>query len=424
MSKIKLLILLVALGLVYPTFVSANADIVAFTHFNASATTITAGNQVVFTINTIGASHVFADIGGLRTVATVQGSDPATGQASWILTAMPTVSQSITIFASATADATGAASVIVPITVNSATAVAPTAPAPQEGSHQILNIEETEASAVNMVTLTVTTNNTPGEVWMDLGEGRFVRATRAGQSGNQTTWTIEYRPPVRQNHAIVIYANYEYLIDGSEVSQNFTVTFAAPFVPPTPVLNPTIVGTTMSPRTVDTNGRTTITVRTNLDVTHVWAEVDNARVNARRDGATATTITWSIIAHPRQSQSIRIFANSENSQQGAVSTTETVSVVDRVAIPTIHSATANRNQVSFNEFVNIEVVTNGDADFVWAMVNGNHINASRTSTSGNVRTWNLSVHPQWTQDIRIYASRNNNDVNNAATSWVHITVTN
>ncbi|MCL2400168.1 MAG: hypothetical protein FWC91_10580 [Defluviitaleaceae bacterium] len=402
-SKLTAMICVFLVVAAYPvsmaTLSGANAS---FTSFSVDRTVVNAGQSVTFNATTFGASFVFASVGGQLIPGTMQGIDSATGLTTWLLTINPAQSQTVIVYANSANVVAGASIVSIPITVNGTEGFVSST---GQGVHHIYSITETEASQPNTVTLTIVTNAAPQFVWAHIGGGRYVQANRISQTASQATWEMSYRPPQYVAHTIEVSANHAYIIDETIVSQSFSVALAAPFVPL--VSDASISRVTISPSTVDYRGRATITVRTNHEAEHVWAEVDGRRVNATRGSTTATLRNWTIEVRPDETQTITVYANTTNDTQGA--DTETVRVTVREEQPRITNLSLTRNSIRPGEWTTINITTNNEVEHVWANVDGTRRNASRESSTSNTRTWRIDIQPNNSQQITVYANRTNNN---------------
>ena len=399
----KMLVCLILLAaLAYPTAISANdGDTAAFIFFEASATTITAGQSVTFTIQTSGSNAVFATVGGSNISATPRagGSPESTW---WDLTVNPAATQLIVVQANAPGGAESA-SVRIPVTVGGAVATQPTtpqAPAAQAGAHRIYSVTEVEAPYQNSVKLEIVADAGSNFLWVRLPDGRYMRGNRTGSSGTQSTWEVVYRPQPYSAHQIQVFSNgadHRPVVDNT-INQQINLT--APFVRP---VTPTITRASASPSTIEPGARTTITVRTNADVEYVWAMVDGRRVNSRRGSTGTTTRTWTIDVRPDETQTIRVYANTTDSTSGA--DTDTVRVTVRDAEPRILATpTLSHNNIRPGDRTTIEVRTNEVVTHVWAMLDGRRINAQRETTSSGERRWSIDISPERSHNVFVYAN--------------------
>ena len=409
-NKLIALMCLSLLAASLPITLAAEAN-ASFTFFSVDRTSTTVGQTVNFTIRTAGANFVFADVGGTAISAT------STGQQSWTLSVNPAVTGNVTVHANTTNDRNGSATITVPITVaaGGGTAHIPTAPTGQQ--HQIFSIQETEAPAANMVTLTIVTDDRVNDVWIS-ESGRYILGTRTGTSGNQSTWTVTYRPSRYVAHTVQVSANHAYVLDNRVATQTVQVNLTAPFVPQ---IAPAIQSTSLSQSTINDGARTTLTVRTNLDVEFVWAEVDGRRVNLRRGTATAHLRSWTVEIRPDRTQTIPVFANHTDTSSGAVTDSVRVTVRDDRddgrGNPRIIDV--SRTRVNINDSVWIEIETNSDVTHVWAMVDGSRRNADRIGSGSGNRRWEVRVEPNTFEDIIIHA---NNSSSTAGAVTRRITV--
>jgi hypothetical protein len=404
----------------FPVSVSANPGTAAFTLFAMNSTVVDAGQAITFTIRTSGANFVFADIGGTLVAAAPQSQPDHTGQMVWALTATPATSTTIIVYANSINAVEGASTISIPVTVNfAAQPQQPTPQAPQATAHRIYSITEVEATQPQSVSLRITTDAAAGSVWVIPEPGRYLQATRvAGESG---VWELNYRPRTFAPHQVQVHANHVYIIDPSMASETFAVNLLAPYVPP--VNPPGINRVSASPTNISRGDRTTITVRTNTQVEHVWMEVNGRRVDARRAGSTATNRNWEAEVRPDSTQTIRVYANATNTTQGA--DTDSVRVTVReFEDARITSASPRQSNIRQGERTIIDVRTNEDTRYVWAMVGNTRVNGRRDGGSGNNRDWTIEVQPNRageSNSIRVYASSTNHE-RDADTRTVNIFV--
>jgi hypothetical protein len=382
----------------YPITLSANVGTpAAFTFFGMSSTNVTAGQPINFTIRTTGANFVFADVGGVTVSGVMQGQPDHTGQVTWGLSISPMTTQTVLIYANAFHGLEGAAVISVPVTVGAAVAQQPQVPqAPQHPTHRIYSITEVDATRPNSVSLRIVTDDEAEHVWVVPEANRYLPASRV--SGERNVWEINYVPRQFVPHQVQVNANRAYQIDQFIATENFTVNLTAPFVRQ---VQPNIGRASISPATINTGERSTISIRTNLDVEYVWAEVDGRRVDARRGTATTTNRNWTIDIRPERTQEVRVHANSTNTTQGAI--TETVRVTVRDEEPTIRSASIGSNHVWHGQGTRIDLQTNNEVRYVWAIVDGSRVNGRRDGGTGNNRNWIIDIHPTHNQTIRVYA---------------------
>ena len=408
----------------YPAPVFANpAGGAAFTAFSVNRTTVTQGQDVTFTIRTSGASSLFASVNEQWVRGSMQSIDQATGQSNWLLTVTPQTSTVIHVHANTVEQLEGAAVVSIPITVNAAGgAVAQPGNVGQGAQgHQIISITEIEATAANEVSLSIVTNDTPREVWIVVsaaGGDRFHRAVVVSQGDGRITWRVNYRPPTFTPHTVAVFANELYQLNGLEVTQSFNVNLVAPFIPP---VNPAIINVSARPTNIDYRDTSTITVRTNTDVEYVWAYVDGRRVNARRGAFAATQRTFTLDVRPDSTQTIRIYANSTNSSEGANHDSVRITVRDRRSDPRIDSVNLSHTNIRPGEMTTIEVRTNADTEHVWVVVEGIRVNLQRGASTSTTRNWSANIWPGRSESIRVYAGRTSTDSDADRSSiWINV----
>ena len=394
------------LAATFPFSVSATtAATPAFTFIGVDRVVVTAGQPITFTIRTINANAVFASTGGAFVHGVRQAAVGQANQATWLLTITPTVSQTVIIYANTSNIIEGAASVTLPITVNASTSInQPTGQVTtQSGRHQILSITEIPSRSTDTVTLRIVTDAAAQNVWLRLGENRNLQATRVSNTATQRTWEVSYRPARFVPHQVHISANHAFVNDAFATSQTFMVNLTAPVDQD----HPQITRVSASPSNIVVGERSTITVRTNLDVTHVWAEVDGRQVNARRNTSSATTRSWTMDVSPNRTQTISVYANTSNSVHGADRDSIRITVVE--TDPRINSMSIRDSLIEWGQWTVIDVNTNNDVEHVWAMVDGRRVNARRQSSNNRNQTWTIDVSPDRSQTIRVYANAFNND---------------
>jgi len=403
-----MMICVLLLAASFPIFVEANAaNTASFTFVGADRTTVNAGQTITFTVRTIGANYVFANVGGAPVPGTRQ-ADSIAGQTNWSITVSPMVSQNIAVFANTANNMVGAASFSVPVTVQAAVHHQVAAPQmqQQQGVHRIYSITETQATVANSVTLTIVTDINSGSVWLTTEPDRHLLAERVSQDATRSTWTVTYRPRQFVPHEVQISANHDFALGRTLVTERFSVRLIAPFVrPATAAIN----NLRANPQTVDYDRASTITVRTNLETEYVWAQIDGRRVNARRDTSTATQRTWTIqTPRLRRTETIRVYANTTDNVQGAASDTIRITVRGRGESDARIISSPSPSDIREHQWTTIEVRTNEAATHVFAYQDGRRIaTGDRMSTSGNERRWEIRVNPTSIENITIYANSSN-----------------
>lgn len=285
-------------------------------------------------------------------------------------------------------------------------------PCPAVENQRIYSIAEVSAPFPESVRLSVVTGESSNYVWVQFEGNRYVQGTIVSEIGNQRFWEIVYRPIHFTSHTVKVGANHAYILDDYLVGQIFQILLSAPFVRPA---NPQIASVSVRQSNLVLGETTTITVSTNADVEHVWAEVDGRRINARRTNASAGSVAvrlWSINIRPHESQTIIVFAVARDSKQDPVSRDVTIRVNESVPEAIITRAYATPENIIAGDYTTINVRTNSDTTHVWAEVDGRRVNARRVSTARSFTstvTWELKVSPRESQQITVFAGTRNND---------------
>jgi hypothetical protein len=383
----------------------------AFTMARVDRTTVEAGQTVTFMIRTVNATQVSAQVNGAVVQAIAGDPIPATGEQNWSLSFTPNETQIVPVHARA-AHTDNAGEVSIPITVTGAGAAAaqppaaPPAPPAVPGQHVIHEITEIPATARNMVTLRIVTDDGVNYVWVGpLGPDQFARGERQSSADGRTVWHVTYRPPGNQAHTTTVAANAAFVLDYRMASDTVNVRLSAPYVPPVRPADAGINRVSADTETVIDGEQARISVRTGRDVQHVWAMVDGRRVNGRRDGLS----NWNINVRPTRTQTIQIFANTENSEEGA--DTDEIRITVRGALnPRITEIRSSQTSgLTIHQSVTLEVTTNLDAEHVWAVVGGSNQRATRVETRANNIIWEIRnvVPPNaGTNTIWVYANVN------------------
>jgi hypothetical protein len=330
----------------------------------------------------------------------------------------------------------GAATLSVPINVGSTVVQGGNVQQPFLGTaaHTIYSVAEVPASAENTVTLRITTDTASRYVWIYVGGADPYRLANLVQSDTRNIWEVSYRPNVFAPHTVQVNAFSAYLADPSRAIQNVPVNLTAPFIR---AASPSITqALRASPNTIDHDGRSTITVRTNPDVEYVWATVDGTRVDATRGASTVNQRTWTIET-PRmtRSETIRVYANTTNTATGADTSTIRVTVrerweTDAIGAVAIRSAWLSPNHLASWQNLTVDVTTNRETENVWIVLpNGQRRNFTLTySSASGDRNWRMSFIPSsygmqiGGQNIRVYANRGSGTNSmDSRTLWVDIT---
>ncbi|MCL2386275.1 MAG: hypothetical protein FWC89_01880 [Defluviitaleaceae bacterium] len=401
----------------FPLAVSAAP---AVTNFSMDRTSVTAGQNITFSVRTTQQTNfVFAVLDGVRVQGTrVAGND-------WSVTVVPTHTTNVTIFANSVNNETGAASVTVPITVTGANlpgtpatvpAMVPPAPA-NLAPIAIASVTETPATAANFVQLTVVAGAEVNEVWVhfdrNAGDGRFARGRMISQDANSRIFTIDFRPTSWATQQVEIGANRTYNWPGA-ARQMVNLTLSQPFVAPAV---PQIQTVTINPssRNVAHNQNVSFTIRTNNDVEHVWIrDADGREFTANRGSTSGTQRTWTISFNPVRTGNVTIYANTTRTTTGAVTRQEHINVGQGGSSgwgwASIVNANANWQN---NNDVRITATTNRDTATVWAVLgDGRRIQLNENSTGSGNRQWEAWASNVPSGNIVIHVSSTHGNINN------------
>jgi hypothetical protein len=173
---------------------------------------------------------------------------------------------------------------------------------------------------------------------------------------------------------------------------------------------PAIQNVTVSPRNVTFGGNTTLTIRTNNDVEHVWVrDIDGREHNASRTTTTANARNWTVTFNPLRTGNVTVFANTDRTTDGAVQRTENINVgTARASL-----VSANANWMAGND-VRFSATTNADAATVWATLgDGRRIQLHQTNVgaTGN-RNWEAWASHVPTGNIVMNASSTQGNIHN------------
>ncbi|MCL2400503.1 MAG: hypothetical protein FWC91_12265 [Defluviitaleaceae bacterium] len=241
-------------------------------------------------------------------------------------------------------------------------------------------------------TIAVETNTDADYVWAEVN-GRRVNARRTNTSAVSSpvrTWTINIRP--EESQIVAVYARAS-SVGGVEQETtgpgvNIRVNEAVP--------EAIILRASASSENIIQGDSTTITVRTNSDTTHVWAEVDGRRVNARRQSSSSTTITWTIDVRPRETRHVTIFAGTRNNNHDDM---------QRVRINVRNESVSIRDtwaEMVSDGRVRVTVITNTATEWVDIAIPGRPgvlSAASSTNSNSNEVTWTFCFSPVHGRDI-------------------------
>jgi hypothetical protein len=394
-------------------------------------TTINPGESITFTVRTTPqATHVFATVDGNR----VQGVRVNATQHDWTITAWPTRTSTVTIFANNSENTSTAASLIIPITVTGTSSTTPpviqTPQTPQTPAHNVVippappnlgpvsiaSITETPATTAGHVQLTVVTGSETNDVWVNFDRvnnarstGRFARGTMVSQTGNSRTWVVNFQPAAWATQQVEIGSNRTYNWPGA-ATQLHTLTLSQPFVPSA---NPAIQNVTLSNRNVNSGGSTTFTIRTNVDVEHVWVrDVDGREHTANRTNTSATNRTWSVSFSPGRTGTVTVFANATRNEAGAATRNESINVGSAFNATIVGTPTAVRLE---GNNTRINVTTNNHTETVWVVMPGSSTRhqLNRTNSGSGDRTWSIELWDSLNSgDIVVHVSNATGNINN------------
>jgi hypothetical protein len=430
--------------MLFPLAVSASnvATAASVVGFSAQNTAITIGQTVTISVTTnAAATHVFAELDGVRASNGVPQSTDASGNVTWNLTVAPTRTQMVQIYANTSDSTAGAVNLSIQVTVaGSAEAVAlPGAVASTTGV-EINSIVESVGNTAGTVVLTVETNATANDVWVqfDGTPGKFSRARMENDTGAIKTWTLTFRPNGLQT--VTVNANTAYVVRGA-ASQPFAVTFSATPAAGEAAVTPVTTGggraTISNVRSnrsdLVTNESMTLTITTNLHATNVWVRVDDRDVAARLSRTTRASQTWTVTFTPARSQTMTVYANSADTTDGAVTRTHRVTVNERrLDNARVRSAVASNTHIN-SGWATITIETNSSANHVWVEFGGLRRNASLVADNINTlgdRRW--TVHIDWADwvnqnnpSVRAHAGETSNVSNHHLTvemgnwTWGH-----
>lgn len=396
----------------------------AFTMARVDRTTVEAGQSVTLMLRTVNATQVTVRVNDVVQQATQGDFIPATGEQNWSISFTPNDTQIVPVHARA-AHTDNAAEVSIPITVTGAVAPAPEQPAAPPavpGQHVIHEVAEIQATGRNVVTLQVITDDGVNYVWVGpLGPDQFARGERQSSADGRSTWTVTYRPPGNARHEVTVAANAEFVLDHRMASQTYDVRLRHPYVPPERPADAGIQRISANPTTIRPGQQAALTVRTGRDVAYVWAMVDGRRVNARRDNLHS----WTVNVRPERTQNITVYANTENDAAGAATDTIRLEVREVANVRITDVTPSQTNNLIIGQSISIEVITNLEAEYVWAVAGGATVRAVRRETRTNSIVWEIrNVMPPGvgTNTIDIYANIENRVTDDAHRQRVTVTV--
>jgi len=336
----------------------------AITSFTMDRTSIQPGQTITVVVQTNTATtHVFADVGTVRTMGT-QVSEVG-GVRTWniLLQNIPASATEVRVFANTANNVNNAVSITIPISVGQGQAQLP----PPGGNVQvsgplaIVSITEIAALGPNQVRLEIVTGPGANNVWVrtNTTQGiRYPQATLTGSDANTRTWHVNLSALSPINQTVQVSANTSFDWPGAN-SQQYLLRHTAPFVP---VANPIILNAVPGNTQVGPGRPSTLTITTNTDVNYVWVMVGNTRVNAVRANVFNPLMhTWTVNVAPTTTGNVIVHAAATNAAVGAVTHPVHLTVVNTLA--TINTAqviweTEPTNTSGSNGRIRIRVYTN------------------------------------------------------------------
>jgi hypothetical protein len=383
--------LAMVLLLALPMTVQAGA---AITAFHMDRTTLQSGQTMTLTVHTSGeTTHLFAEIGGIRTQGMQISINSNTGVRTWSIVLTPDANAArVDIFANTSNSIVGAVSLSIPITVTGGPGVVHQ-PGTPVGPRAIASVNEIQALAANQVRLEVITGTDITDVWVSHSGNRYPRGVRVNSDANSQTWHVTLLGLTPWQQTVQVSANRGFVVAGA-TNQNYTLRHTASFVP---AASPAIISAIANPVQVVPGGTSTVTVTTNADVNYVWMTVNNLRVNAVRLGTATTGMrTWTAAIAPTTTGNITINANSVNNATGAVTRNLWVEashtrVVINQAFAVWHPFNTSSSDATH---VRIVVQTSLDTTDLWLNVGNRRLDFNRhdnSQVSGQTRIWEQIV---------------------------------
>jgi hypothetical protein len=289
----------------------------------------------------------------------------------------------------------------------------------------------TNVTAGQSITLDIKTTTAVNHVYVDCDGQRLAATFQSADSAGIKSWRILCSPASSQT--INVYASASTSVSGAAVI-SIPVTVST-----TGGGNNTTPGTTVANNgTVSINSVTvssdvfyigdliTFTLTTNNRVAHVWTQCDGAYFKAALQSTDAAgNKTWLLSLRPSQAQTLKIEASERYQINSGVSVQQPVNprpASERPATALINSVTANETDILLGRNITITIRTNAAANFVWVNCDGRDVQAVLSAgATSTTKTWTVTVRPDKTQSILVYA----NSVNaaaNAATNNIRVTV--
>jgi hypothetical protein len=154
----------------------------------------------------------------------------------------------------------------------------------------------------------------------------------------------------------------------------------------------------------------TFTIGTLAAVNHVFAEIDGVWVNAvqqTRPVPPTGTKNWTLTFTPAETQTVTLLANTTNTVVNAAEIAIPITVSGSLpGVVTINRVTRNATELFAGDVLTFTILTSEAAEFVFTQVDGTWVRAilSQTNEATGEKTWTLTVRPQVTQTLNIYAN--------------------
>ncbi|MDR1664187.1 MAG: hypothetical protein LBR83_04600, partial [Clostridiales bacterium] len=252
------------------------------------------------------------------------------------------------------------------------------------------------------VVLTAVTSPNVTNVIVEYNDLYYRAAQQGADEYGNLVWSLECKPALTQ--VIIVYANtMDSLYGASFASKRITVTPTPPVPTPAPV-TVAINGITPDKEVVYQNDYVTYTVSTNLDVNNVWLKDGQGRYILAKQGESAdpNVKVWAVSLRADVDQVITINANKSYTTTGMVSQEISVVLSERPA--EIYSARLSNTDARLGDAVTVTVRTNAQTEFVWVAYDGKTEKLNRGNQTAQSKNWSLSINPQITQDVIVYAN--------------------
>lgn len=367
-----------------------------------SKSKINKGETVTLTVKTnSAASYVWVECDDADKYAELTSSVSG-GTKTWTVSCTPQGSQSLHIYANSARSEIDSAMEIQYIEVG------------QSSVPSIVSLTASKSSVDygETVTLTVRTSANVDYVWAEYDGTHKNASFQSTYTNGEKSWSVSIAPSASQR--VRVYANVASRSTTGADSRSQDITVYAS--------SPEIFSVTSS----QSGESYTFTVKTNSIVKYVWVSCDNSKTYASSKSSSGDTKTWTATVSPSASQRVHIYANSSDSQSGAVYETQQVSA--GVSAPKIVSyKTPNGTWIMPGDVFTVTVSTSGNVNYVWVEdVGGEDWQGFLTSSgnSGN-QQWEVNCTPSGEGRIKLYIYASTGDSSSsAATEVIYITIGN